>query len=144
MKARRAAKATLEYLILFAIGGGVYCLIELLWRRHTHWTMFLAGGLCFCLLGAINRRYEYGMSLIAQTVIGGLAITAVEFAFGLVLNVWLKLHIWDYSGLPHNLMGQVCLAYVYLWQWLSLVGIVLNDWTRHWLFGEQRPKYKIL
>lgn len=105
--------------------------------------MFAAGGRAFICLGAINRQYEWDMSLIAQTVVGGLVIAAIEFVFGVIFNIWLGCDIWDYSGEQYNILGQVCLAYIYLWQWLSLIGIVLNDVTRWLLFGEQRPKYKI-
>ena len=140
---RPTLKTLWEYLILFAIGGVAYYCIELLWRGFSHWSMLLAGGLCFVLLGLINYHYEYDMSLIAQTVIGGLVITAVEFLAGLIVNVWLGLNVWDYSDLPYNFLGQICLPYIYLWQWLSLVGIVLNDYTRHWLFGEPKPRYII-
>ena len=38
-----------------------------------------------------------------------------ELGAGLILNVWLKLDIWDYSRLPGNLWGQVCLKYALLW-----------------------------
>lgn len=43
----------IKYLILFLIGGFVYISIELLWRGHTHWSMFILGGVCFILLGLI-------------------------------------------------------------------------------------------
>jgi len=141
---RPTIKTLCEYLLLFVIGGLLYCGIELLWRGYSHFSMFVAGGLAFVALGMINYRYEYDMSLIAQTVVGGLIITAIEFVFGVVFNVWLKLDIWDYSDMPYNLLGQICLPFVYIWQWLSLVGIILNDVTRWLLFGEQKPKYKIL
>ena len=141
---RPTIKTLWEYMILFALGGAVYYSIELLWRGYSHISMFVAGGLAFVALGLINYQYEYDMSLIAQTVVGGLIITAIELVFGVVFNLWLGLGVWDYSDMPYNLWGQICLSHIYLWQWLSLVGIILNDYTRHWLFGEQKPKYKIL
>ena len=61
---------------------------------------------------------------------------------GLILNVWLKLDIWDYSRLPGNLWGQVCLKYALLWVVLAGTAIVLFDWMRHWLFQEERPHYR--
>ena len=33
-----------EYLMVFLLGGAGYCLIEVLWRGFTHWSMALAGG----------------------------------------------------------------------------------------------------
>ena len=48
---------------LFAMGGGTYGLIEVLWRGYTHWSMALLGGVLFLLIGAGNRllpEYEGG------------------------------------------------------------------------------------
>ena len=44
--------------------------------------------------------------LWAQGLICGTGITAVEFVSGLVLNVWFKMGVWDYSGLWGNLLGR--------------------------------------
>ena len=48
----------------------------------------------------------------------------------------------DYSRLPGNLWGQVCLKYALLWVVLAGTAIVLFDWMRHWLFQEERPHYR--
>ena len=136
-------KTLCEYLILLCIGGAVYYCIELLWRGYSHWSMFLVGGVCFILIGLINRVYEYDMSLIAQTVIAGIIITFIELLAGLLFNIAMGLNVWDYSDISYNFLGQICLPFVYLWQWLSIVGIVLNDYTRYLLFKEMRPKYKL-
>ena len=32
--------------------------VRLLWRRHTHWSMFFAGGTCFLLIDWINNGME--------------------------------------------------------------------------------------
>ena len=70
-------------------------------------------------------------------------ITAVEFLVGLVVNVWLKFNVWDYSKLPYNVMGQVCLLYTNLWFFLSLPAILFDDYLRYFLLKEERPRYKI-
>jgi hypothetical protein len=41
--------------ILFAVGGGVYYLLEAFWRGHSHPPCCLAG-LCFLLVGRINEQ----------------------------------------------------------------------------------------
>lgn len=46
-----------------------------------------------------------------QAVTGGTVITAAEFVARCVLHLWLGLDIWDYSALPFDLLGQVCLRY---------------------------------
>ncbi|MBR2166928.1 MAG: hypothetical protein IJ920_01115 [Paludibacteraceae bacterium] len=36
---------------------------------------------------------------------GAILITAVELISGFVLNIMLKLNIWDYSNMPLNFLG---------------------------------------
>lgn len=135
-------KRIAQALILGVIGGGVYVAIELLWRGRSHWTMALLGGLCFVLIGAINEwRFSWNMPLIRQGVIGATIVTLAELAAGIVLNLWLGLGIWDYSGRPLNLWGQICVGYALLWVPLALAAVVLDDWLRYWLWGEERPYY---
>ena len=122
----------------------MYCGIELLWRGHTHWSMFLAGGLSFILIGILNEGYSWDMALISQMVLSALAVTAVEFFTGLIVNVWLGLGVWDYSHTPYNLCGQVCLRYTNLWFLLSLPAILLDDILRWMWFGEETPRYKLV
>lgn len=137
-------KNLLKLVTLFSVGGFVYCLIELLFRSYTHWTMFVVGGLCFVFVGAINEIYTYNMSLVGQMLISAIFITAVELITGLILNVCLGLGIWNYNHMPYNLFGQICLLYFCVWFLLSLVGILLDDWLRYWLFDERKPHYKVL
>ena len=103
--------------------------------------MSIVGGLCFLLIGLLNRRYEYEMTLTSQMFISGAMITFVEFLAGVILNLWLKLDIWDYSEQKYNILGQICMAYFGFWQFLSLVGIFLNDYFRWFVFGEEKPHY---
>ena len=62
-----------------------------------HWTMMLLAALCI-LLDAANEHMPWALLLIVQAILGGLTITAGELLAGLVLNVWLGLDIWDYTG----------------------------------------------
>ena len=130
-------------LVLMGIGGAIYAVIELIWRGHTHWTMALLGGLLFGLIGAVNEYIPWCIPLWRQGVIGELIVTWAELVARLVLNVWLRLGIWDYSYLPGNFMGQICPQFTAVWVLLSIAAVVLDDWLRHWLFGEDRPHYKI-
>lgn len=132
-----------KYLFLLTMGGLVYQAIELVFRGHTHPTMFLLGGICFVLCGLINEFMTWDMPMTRQMGICAIIITALEFVFGVVLNVWLGMGIWDYSGLPLNVMGQICLPYFFAWYFLSAAAIVLDDYLRHWFFGEEKPRYRI-
>ena len=135
-------KRLCKHLILFAAGGCIYYLIEMLFRGYSHWTMMVLGGICFVLIGKINESFfTERMPLLRQGIIGACIVTALEFVSGLILNVWLGLDIWDYSNQPYNVMGQICLLFSMLWILLSIVAVVVDDWLRYILFGEERPHY---
>ena len=103
--------------------------------------MFLVGGLCFWLIGLINEVIPWEMPLWQQCIIGAVIVTAVEFFAGCIINIWLGWQVWDYSGLPLNILGQICLPFSVLWVFLAAVGIILDDYLRYWLFGEDKPHY---
>ena len=128
--------------VLFAIGGLLYIIIELLWRGRTHWTMFVVGGLCFVWIGRINEIFTFEMSLMYQMFISSWLVTFIELIEGIVING--NYAIWDYRDMPLNLLGQVCLPYTVLWFFLSCPAIILDDYLRYWIFREDKPRYKIL
>ncbi|OZV10192.1 hypothetical protein CIW83_21645 [Tissierella sp. P1] len=141
----RKMKQLIKYLILFIIGGISYFFIEILWRGYSHMTMLILGGLCFILVGLIGEHYfTFNKSLLLQQVISCLIITVLELVFGLILNLGMGLDIWDYSNLKFNFMGQICLKYSILWFFLSLPTIILYDYIRYWIFGEEKPYYKFI
>lgn len=132
----------IKYPVLFFVGGLVYYLIEILYRGFSHPSMFVLGGICFILCGLINELYSWDTPLIAQQGICAIIITVLEFVFGVVLNLILKLNVWDYSALPFNILGQVCLPFIVIWFFLSLVAILLDDYLRYYIWHEEKPRYK--
>lgn len=146
MKVRRNQKPKgkdyLEMLLLFSFGAILYMLIEILYRGFTHWTMGILGGLCFVIIGGLNNYIDWGMPVIKQSLIGGLVITVLEFAVGVLLNLVLGLNIWDYSEMPLNLLGQICLPFSIIWCLLSIVAVYVDDGLRKLLFKEPFPKHK--
>ena len=131
----------LKPLILTAIGGFTYLLIELLWRGHTHWSMGIVGGLCGYAIGLINEIFPWELAIWKQTLIGAAVTTCIEFISGCIINLVLKWNVWDYSNLPFNILGQVCLYFFVLWIPLVLVWIFADDYLRYWLFKEEKPRY---
>ncbi len=111
-------------LIIFAIGAIGYGLVEILWRRFTHWSMILAGGVCFSLFYKLCED-EKDMPVFKKCIIGATLITSVELIFGTFVNVILKWNVWDYSKLPLNFYGQVCLPYSVLWFFLCIPLVAL-------------------
>lgn len=133
----------IKYAILVGAGGGLYCLIEIMARGYTHWTMAVVGGICFLLIGGLNEHTP-DMSLIKQMFWSMMAVTLVELIAGVIINLWLHLDVWDYSRRPWNLWGQICLQNSIYWFLLSAAAVVLDDYIRFWIFREKRPKYKWL
>lgn len=129
---------------LFYIGFTTYISIEVIFRRYSHWSMGILGGLCFLIIGGLNQAYSWDMDLLMQMLVSTLSVTVLELMAGAILNLWLGLGIWDYSNMKYQLWGQISLLYSAFWVLLSLVAIFLDDWLRHFLFGEQIPCYKIL
>ena len=137
-------KLLFKYLFLFCTGGAVYSDIEILFRGHTHWTMYIVGGVCFILLGLLNEVTDWEIPLLWQAIDGGIIITLVEFVAGCIVNLWLGWCVWDYSNMPFNILGQICLPFSVLWCLLSVIGIILDDWLRYIFFEEEKPRYKII
>ena len=120
-----------------------YFLLEVLVRGYSHYSMFLCGGACFLCCGLLNENVKIKISFISQMVLSSVIITVLELITGFIVNVWLKMDIWDYSHLPYNFKGQICLLYSVFWFLISSVAIVLDDFLRYKLFNEEKPHYKI-
>ncbi len=134
-------KKVSKSLILFLIFGIIYYGLETLWRGYSHFSMVIVGGLCGLLIGYINE-YSETIVIWKQCFIATGIVVVIEFVSGCILNLWLSLGVWDYSHMPFNLLGQVCLQFTVLWFCLSLICILLDDWLRYKLFNEKIPNYK--
>ena len=132
-----------KVVLLFVFGGLMYMGVEILFRGYTHFSMFFVGGLCFVLVGGINEKLPWNMAFVSQMMIASFLVTVVEFIAGVILNLLLGLGVWDYSALPYNLLGQISLIFSVGWFFLSAIGILLDDWLRYIIYGEERPHYKI-
>ncbi len=108
--------------LMFPIGALGYGLIEILWRGYTHFSMLLAGGICFVTFAKIGEKFKTS-SAFAKACLGSAFVTAIELVFGIFFNIILKRNVWDYSKMPFNFKGQICLLYSLFWVLLSLVFI---------------------
>lgn len=122
-----------EYGILLVTGGALYCTLEMLWRGRTHWTMAVCGGVCFLLIYLIHT--ESGLPLLMRCTLGTAAICSIEFLTGYAVNIRLGWGVWDYSGVPGNIMGQICLPYAALWFVLCLVAAPVSSFIKNRLIG---------
>ena len=124
---------------IFIVMGCIYTNIELLCRGYTHPSMFVVGGLCGMLIGLINNIAP-SKALYKQCFISTIIVLCLEFISGYILNIKMSLNIWDYSDLPFNLMGQICLLFSVFWFFLSIIAIWLDDYLRYKFYGDKKPK----
>lgn len=133
----------LKYFTLFMTGALVYMTIEILWRGHTHWTMGVIGGIVLILVGLINE-FDRDIPLMVQAPLASIIITLLEYYTGTIVNLKLGWHIWDYSGLPFNVDGQVCLLYSIFWMILGPIASLLDDYIRCEIFHEPKKKINLI
>lgn len=126
----------IKSIILFIIFGFIYCGIEIIWRGYTHPSMFIVGGLCCLLIGYINEITP-DMPMWLQCLLSMIIILTLELLSGCFLNIYLGLNVWDYTNMPFNLWGQVCLPFGIAWYFLSYIAIKLDDYLRRLLFHEE-------
>lgn len=131
----------LKYLFLFWFGGATYVTLEVLWRRYSHWTMLLLAGILFIIIGLLNEIWNWNLKFRYQVLISTAIATVLELFTGLIVNICLGWNVWDYSNVPFNFLGQICLPYTFLWIALSAIAIILDDVLRWKFFGEEKPHY---
>lgn len=107
------------YLSAILFGGFLYCLVEILYRGYTHPSMFLLGGICFVCIGGIRRTFRDAVSAQKMLLCAGV-ITLFEFLCGVLVNRVLGLSVWDYSAMPVNVLGQICITYSAAWCLLAI------------------------
>ena len=115
-----------KYSLCFLLGGIGYAAIETVWRGYTHWTMIIAGGLCFVAFSVVAEKLRR-RHMIIKAAVCALLVTAIEFIFGVIFNLWLKMNVWDYSHLPFNLLGQICPIFTLMWAIVALAFLPLAE-----------------
>ena len=108
----------------FLLGCFGYSLLEILARGFTHWTMTLTGGIAAAVLYLLHASAP-PRTLFLQCLCGAVFITALEFLVGIADNLIFRWQVWDYSDMPFNLYGQICLPYSTLWFVLCIPAIGL-------------------
>lgn len=124
-------------IFIFTIGALGYGLAETLFRGYTHWTMMLTGGACLLTLYYLNQQFNK-TPLLLKALGGALIITFYEFSVGLIVNIWYKWDVWDYSLLPGNILGQICPLFTLIWFFLCL-GLALISKGLYYGYQVFRP-----
>ena len=107
--------------------------------------MGIVGAISFILIDRINEVMPWDTDLIIQSVIGSLIVTVFELIVGEGLKFFNQPPMWDYSSLPLNFDGVICLPFSLVWVLLSAIAILLADAINYYLLHEKpTPHYKIL
>ena len=138
-------KHILKYLVLFLVGYCVYIAIEVTFRNYSFPLMGIVGAISFILIDRINEVMPWDTDLIIQSLIGSLIVTTFELIVGEGLKFFNQPPMWDYSSLPLNFDGVICLPFSLVWVLLSAIAILLADAINYYLLHEEpTPHYKIL
>ena len=130
-----------EYLVLWAVGGCIYYGIEILFRGFSHSSMFVLGGLCMQFFTWQGQATNWNDPLPRQIIRCTIFVVSMEFITGIIVNKWYHLAVWDYSEMPFQLLGQICLPFALIFSILCTVGIFLSGYLLHWFYGEPLPHY---
>lgn len=133
-----------EYSFLWAFGGTLYYTFEVFFRGFSHWTMFVLGGVCgvFCVWQ--GRILKWTEPLWIQIARCTTFVVACEFVTGIIVNKWLRWHVWDYADQPLQLFGQICAPFAIIFSGLCAFGIIVGGYVLHWIYGEEKPTFHIL
>ena len=115
-----------KYSLLFILGAVGYAAIEVIFRGRTHWSMMIAGGLCLILFSMVSELLS-GRSILLKAALCAVGVTAIEFIFGVIFNIWLGMGVWDYSDRSFNVLGQICPDFTVLWAGIALAFLPLAD-----------------
>lgn len=130
-------------LTLWAALGVMYVAMETVFRGYSHPSMLIVGGLCGVLVGAINQHPRfYNAPVVLQSAVGALIVLVVEFLAGCVLNLWLGLGVWDYTGQSGNILGQVCPLFGLLWFLIMPLAIWAEDTARWFIWLYEKAVHK--
>lgn len=115
------------------IGSFVGVVIELLWCLVTNGYLESRSGLVY---GPFNMLYGIGAAALSVLLyrfrnrgrwlsfVGGMLIgSIVEYLCSWLMEVAFGSASWDYSHLPFNLNGRICLAYSVMWGFLGVFWI---------------------
>ena len=133
-----------KYLFFWALGGALYYTFEILFRGFSHWSMYVLGGICFMFFYIQGESMGWQEPVWKQTLRCTVFVTAGEFITGIIVNKWLHYSVWDYSQMPLQVFGQICVPFMIIFSGLSVLGIFLSGYLAFYLYKEVKPSYHIL
>ncbi len=139
------SKKVYKNIILFTVGFCLYITIEVLFRGYSFPLMGVCAGLVIVLLDKINDYISWDIDILIQSALGMFMVTIMELIIGTIFqNTSLLPVMWDYSNLPLNFNGIICIPFMVLWMVLSFIAILVADSINYYVFDEKpAPYYKL-
>ena len=132
---------------LFLSCGFIYCMIEILFRDWSHWSMFVLTGFLgvFCV-DSINNTLSFDCDYIVQILISTILCTIGEGISGIILNVWLQLNVWDYSKMTFGtfFFGQCNVLFCFAWMLIISIIIFYCDAYNYYILKIEPCPYYII
>ena len=132
---------------LFLSCGFIYCMIEILFRGWSHWSMFVLTGFLgvFCV-DSINNVLSFDCDYIVQILISTILCTIGEGISGIILNVWLQLNVWDYSKMAFGtfFFGQCNVLFCFAWMLIISIIIFYCDAYNYYILKIEPCPYYII
>ena len=131
-----------KLILLFLVGYCTYISIEVTYRNISYPIMGICGGLAILLLDKINDNISWNIDLCLQCLCGSELITFFELIIGeIALHTSLLPVMWDYSNVPLNFDGVICLPFSIAWFFLSILAIFLADAINYYVLDEPQVPY---
>lgn len=129
-------------ILLFLVGYCTYISIEVTYRNISYPIMGICGGLAILLLDKINDNISWNVDLCLQGLCGSALIAFFELIIGeIALHTSLLPVMWDYSNVPLNFDGVICLPFSIVWFFLSILAIFLADAINYYVLDEPQVPY---
>lgn len=136
------SKKYASYSMMCMSAGYIYVVIELIYRQRSDVSMMLVASICAVPIIFINNWFTFDIDYLVQILSCSTICTLIELIAGLAVNA--DHSIWDYSEIPFNYRGQICLPFFLVWIVICAIFIVVMDWVEYNVFGGgEVPYYKI-
>ena len=88
---------------------------------------FLIGPYCsiYGVAGLVLSTFNPNMNVVALFLLSMFCCFIIEGSTGFILDKIFKMRWWDYSDVPLNIHGYVCLKFMLLFGLFSLIGVYL-------------------
>lgn len=127
--------------VLFLTGFCVYITIECCYRGYSYIVMGIVGGLVMLILDSVNDRFSWDIDMTVYGLVGAFSATAFELVIGELLKYFGQPAMWDYSNMPLNFDGVICLPFSIIWFFLSYIAVFVADGINYYVFEELPVPY---